>query len=169
MDVASLSVFVTYKPDFAKLESTKKVWPLVETALQQIEAEEITYDAARSALASSHGCAALTNYLQSEGEKIKKMDFSFRAPLICLVAHLASEDQGCDTIYDPEAGVIFVETDEAQYSYPVMKDYQVDWKSIVDEVSEGYETVVDEEWALDRLLAYAEIEVDAYKRQPDDI
>lgn len=169
MDEASLSVDVTYKPDFAPADSTVFVWPLVESALQTIGAEEITYDAARNALKTSHGCAALANYLQSEGEKIKKMDFSFRAPLLCLVIQRAGDDEGCDTIFDPEARLIFVETDEAQYSFPVIKDYEVDWRSIVDDVEIGYETVVDEEWALDRLLAYAEVEVDAYRRQDDDI
>jgi hypothetical protein len=65
--------------------------------------------------------------------------------------------------------MFFIETDDAQYALPVVKDYKVDWKSIADDIERDYEVVADEVWALDRLLAFAEIEVDAYRRQDDDI
>ncbi|NND70478.1 MAG: hypothetical protein HKN43_02760 [Rhodothermales bacterium] len=169
MDVESLSVSPKLKSEFDDAETEILLWPLVNNALIAVNADEVTYDAARNALASSNGTATLVNYLQNEGSRIKGMDFSFRAPLLCHLAALAVEDNGCDTVYDPEQTMFFIETDDAQYALPVVKDYTVDWKSIADDIERDYEVVSDEVWALDRLLAFAEIEVDAYRRQDDDI
>ena len=169
MDVESLSVSLELKPEFSDSETEVVIWPLVNDALIAVSADEITFDAARNALASSSGTASLVNYLQMEGNNVKGMDFSFRAPLLCHLSALALDDNECDTIYDPDQTTFFIETDDAQYSLPVVKDYKIDWKSIADDVENDYEVVTDEVWALDRLLAFAEIEVDAYRRQDDDL
>jgi len=132
------------------------VWPLVEAALDVIEAEEATREAARIALESSHGSAVLANYLNSEAKRVHKMDYRFKVPLLVWLAEQAREDGGADTYYCPQEGCVYVETDAAQYSFHVFKDWTVDWEAVADQTVPGYEWSGEEQqtWALDRLLDY---------------
>ena len=77
------------------------LWPLIEAALDAIEADETTRDAARRAITCSDGCVVLANYLNSEAKRVKKMDYRFKVPLIVYAAELAREDDGADSVYDP--------------------------------------------------------------------
>lgn len=132
------------------------VWPLIEAALKVIGADDITREAARLALRSSDGCAVLGNYLNSEAKRVLKMDYRFKVPLVVLAAQLALEDGSADAIYCPTEGCVYFETDEAQYSFHVFKDWTVDWSAVAHETIEGYEWAGEEQqaWALDRLLTY---------------
>ena len=158
MSVEDLTVLVPRKEGVAANEEPKAVavWPLVEAALQRIEADETTAEAARAALASSDGCIVLANYLNSEAKRIFSMDYQFKVPLVVLAAEMAREDDGADSIYDPDEGALYFETDEGQYSFHVFKDWTVDWETVADEVQAGYEWsgIENQTWALDQLLEY---------------
>ncbi len=168
MNVEELTVSVPQKDGFDS--ETVTIWPRVEDALNAIGAEEITFDAARGALHSSHGCIVLAKYLVQEGRKIKKMDFGFRAPLLTRAFLLTEQDDGADCIYDSENGVIVCETDEHQFGFDVLKDWTVDWTMLSHEVIEDYEGLedIDSAWTLDILLEYADVPVEAYRRTDDD-
>ena len=147
------------------------LWPLIEAALDVIGADETTRDAAKNAITCSDGCVVLGNYLNSEAKRVKKMDYRFKVPLIVYAAELAREDDRADSVYDPEEGAIYFETDEDQYSFHVYKDWTVDWESVADEIIKNYEWSGNENqtWALDLLLAYQEIDLDQFRREPDDV
>ncbi|MDX1531251.1 MAG: hypothetical protein R3362_06970 [Rhodothermales bacterium] len=132
------------------------VWPLVEAALDKIGADAATREAARAALETSDGCVVLANYLNSEAKRVHRMDYRFKVPLIVLAAELAREDAGADSIYCPNEGCIYFETDEGQYSFHVFKDWTVNWEAVADETEEGYpwSGVENQAWALDQLLDY---------------
>lgn len=154
--MAARSVLIPRKENVAADVEPVDVWPFVEAALDLIGADELTRDAALAALESSDGCAVLANYLNSEAKRVHKMDYRFKVPLIVLLAELARQDDGCDTIYCPQEGCVYVETDEAQYSFHVFKDWTVDWESVADETEPGYPWSGEEQqtWALDNLLSY---------------
>ena len=158
MNVEALTVVVPRKEGVTASEEprTVAIWPLVEAALQRIEADETTAEAARVALASSDGCVVLANYLNSEAKRIFSMDYQFKVPLIVLAAEMAREDDGADSIYDPEEGALYFETDEGQYSFHVFKEWTVDWENVADEVQAGYDWngIENQTWALDLLLDY---------------
>ncbi|MFQ5568504.1 MAG: hypothetical protein ACE5G0_02450 [Rhodothermales bacterium] len=156
MNLDDLTVVVPRKEGVATHEEPVAVWPLVEAALQKIEADDVTCEAARIALSSSDGCVVLANYLNSEAKRIHRMDYQFKIPLIVLAAERARDDDGADSIYDKEEGAIYFETDEGQYSFHVFKDWTVDWEAVADEVINGYEWtgVENQTWALDQLLTY---------------
>jgi hypothetical protein len=137
-------------------ETVVAVWPLVEAALDVIGADAITRAAARAALATSDGCAVLANYLNSEAKRVHRMDYRFKVPLIVLAADLARADGGADAVYCPDEGCVYFETDEAQYSFHVFKDWTVAWETVAPETIPGYEWAGEEHqtWALDRLLTY---------------
>ena len=154
MKAENLTVVVPRKDGVATTEEPLAIWPFVETALQKIEADTVTYEAARAALETSDGCVVLANYLNSEAKRIHRMDYRFKVPLIVLAAECAREDGGADSIYDAEEGAIYFETDDGQYSFHVFKDWTVDWEAVADEVINGYEWtgIENQTWALDQLL-----------------
>ncbi|MEM6336020.1 MAG: hypothetical protein AAF752_05595 [Bacteroidota bacterium] len=133
-----------------------EVWPLVEAALETIEAEDTTRFAAEKAIQTSAGCCVLANFLNSQAKRVAKMDYRFKVPLIVLAANLAREDDLADSYYDPDEGAIYFETDDDQYSFHVFKDWTVDWTQVADEVEAGYEWtgIENQTWALDKLLRF---------------
>lgn len=156
MDLETLTVVIPRKEGVTEKALPEPVWSLVEAALTKIEADETTREAAQVAIQSSDGCVVLANYLNSEAKRIHRMDYRFKVPLIVLASELAQQDEGADSVYDPEEGAIYFETDEGQYSFHVFKDWTVDWPAVADEVVEGYEWsgVENQTWALDQLLGY---------------
>lgn len=132
------------------------VWPLINAAFDAIGADEATREAARLAIRSSHGCIVVANYLNSEAKLADKMDYRFKVPLVVLAAQLARNDDGADSVYCPDEGCVYFETDNGQYSFHVFKDWTVDWEAVADETIPGYEWSGEEQqtWALDRLLRY---------------
>ena len=171
MSLDNITVTPPHREDAISASETVKLWPLVQAALDKVEADETTRDAARQAMTCSDGCVVLANYLNSEAKRIKKMDYSFKVPLIVYAAEQARIDERADSIYDPEEGAIYFETDEDQYSFHVYKDWTVDWEAVADEVIKNYEWSGNENqtWALDLLLAYLEIDLANFKREPDDV
>ncbi len=156
MNVEDLTVVVPRKENVSVAEEPVAVWPLVEAALAKIEADEVTCEAARAAMAYSDGCVVLANYLNSEAKRVHRMDYQFKVPLIVLAAELAREDGGADSVYDPEEGALYFETDESQYSFHVFADWTVAWEDVADEVVKGYKWsgIENQTWALDQLLTY---------------
>ena len=148
-----------------------KLWSLVEAALDVIEADETVRDAAKQAMTCSDGCVVLANYLNSEAKRVKKMDYRFKVPLIVYAADQARNDDRADSIYDPEEGAIYFETDEDQFSFHVFKEWTVDWEQVADEVIKNYEWSGNENqtWALDLLLAYQDVDLEKFRREPDDV
>ncbi len=173
MNLDSITVTPPRKEGVLTESQPVKVWPLVETALNLIEAEDTTRDAAKKAINSSDGCVVLANYLNSEAKRVQKMDYDFKVPLIVLAAEMARDDDGADSIYDPEEGAIYFETDADQFSFHVFKDWTVDWESVADETIKGYEWSGNENqtWALDLLLDYMDEDLDLkpFQGDPDDV
>ena len=170
MNVEAVTVVVPRKEGVAEAEAPVVVWPLVMEALTLIEADPATIEAARIAMASSDGCVVLANYLNSEAKRVHKMDYRFKVPLIVLAAERARTDGGCDSIYDPDEGALYFETDEAQYSFHVFRDWTVDWARVADEVEAGYEWtgIENQTWALDRLLDYLDAQLPEQLKQPPE-
>ncbi len=170
MEFDELTVLMPYKEGYED-QSSVAVWPLIEKALGQIGVGEITYDAVKVALLNSAGCVVLANYLLTEGLKVHKMDLSFRAPLLVLAANHALEDEATYGLYDEEVGFMYFETDDYQFGFTVMKDWKIDWTEVADEVVSNYVPHEDMNggFAEDILLGYADVAVDAYKRQDDDL
>jgi hypothetical protein len=162
------TIVIPRKADVAAAETPVAVWPLVEAALDVIGADATTREAARYALRSSDGCVVLANYLNSEAKRVHKMDYRFKVPLVVLAAELAREDDRADSVYCPGEGCVYFETDEAQYSFHVFKDWTVDWGAVADETVQGYAWAGEEQqaWALDRLLSY--IPADDFPPPPED-
>ncbi len=150
------TVVIPRKALVAEVEAPVAVWPLVEDALRLIGADPATCDAARAAFAYSEGCVILANYLNSEAKRVHKMDYRFKAPLIVLAAEMAREDGLADSIYDPDEGALYFETDDEQYSFHVFKDWTIEWSAVADTVEPGYgwSGIDNQSWALDRLLQY---------------
>lgn len=171
MNVDHLSVTIPIKEGMGDDQGIVSVWPLLEKALEAVSAGPITVDAARQAVLSSHGCAALANFLMLESASIHKMDMSFKVPLLILAIEHSQTDDGLDVILDDNDRVLFLETDNYLFAYSVIKDWQVDWQSLADEVTSSYEPEAEMEssWALDHLLEYADIALDEYKRPDDDL
>ncbi len=158
MSVEEITVVVPRKENVARAEEEMAVWPVVQDALDKIGADETTREAARVALAYSDGCVVLANYLNSEAKRVHLMDYRFKVPLLVRAATLARDDDGADSVYCPDEGAIYFETDDAQYSFHVFKDWTVDWEAVADETERGYawSGVENQTWALDLLLAYLE-------------
>ncbi len=171
MNLDSITVIPPRKEGTLTESEPIAVWPIVVAALDLIGVEETTRDAAKIAIESSHGCVVLANYLNSEAKRIHKMVYDFKVPLIVLAAEKAGEDDGADSIYDPDEGALYFETDTDQFSFHVYKDWTVDWETVADEVIKGYEWSGNENqtWALDLLLTYLEIDLDAFKGNPDEV
>lgn len=156
MDADQLTVVVPRRENVATEAAAVAVWPLVERALACIDADPVTYEAARVALAFSDGCVVLANYLNSEAKRVHKMDYRFKVPLIVLAAEMARADGGADVVYDPDEGALYFETNEGQYSFHVFRDWTVDWEAVAGETVRGYtwSGVENQTWALDHLLTY---------------
>ena len=171
MDLESITVTPPRKEGVLTESNSITVWPLIETALDLIEADQTTRDAAKVAIMSSDGCVVLANYLNSEAKRVSKMDYSFKVPLICLAAEMARDDDGADSIYDPDEGALYFETDNDQFSFHVYKDWTVDWPAVADEVIKGYEWTGNENqtWALDLLLSYQDVDLEPFRGEPDDL
>ena len=159
MDVETLTVVVPRRDGTTATEEEVYVWPLIEAALAKIDADPVTREAAREALKHSDGCVVLANYLNSEAKRVHKMDYRFKVPLLVLAAEQAREDEGADSVYDPEEGALYFETDEGQYSFHTFKDWTVDWATVADEVVRGYgwSGIENQTWALDQLLTYLDL------------
>lgn len=170
MNLDSITATPPRKEGVLTEASSVAVWPLVEEALNLIGADETTREAAEIAITCSDGCVVLANYLNSEAKRVHKMVYDFKVPLIVLAAEKAREDDGADSIYDPEEGAIYFETDEDQFSFHVFKDWTVDWEAVADEVIKGYEWTGNENqtWALDLLLAYLEVDLEPFQEPPED-
>lgn len=171
MDLDSITVTPPRKEDVLTPSEPTAIWPLVLAAFEAIEADETTLDAARSAMTCSDGCVVLANYLNSEAKRVKKMDYRFKVPLIVYAADLARQDDRADSIYDPEEGAIYFETDTDQFSFHIYKDWTVDWEAVADETQKGYEWSGNENqtWALDMLLAYVEIDLEPFRGELDEL
>ncbi len=171
MNLESITVTPPRKEGVLTTSEPITVWPLVEEALELIGAEETTRDAAKVAIQSSDGCVVLANYLNSEAKRVHKMVYDFKVPLICLAAEMAREDGGADSIYDPEEGAIYFETDTEQFSFHVYKDWTIDWAQVADENIKGYEWAGNENqtWALDLLLDYLEVDLEPFKGEDHDL
>jgi hypothetical protein len=170
VDIESETVVIPRKENTTKSEEPIEVWPPVEAALDTIDADPTTRQAAEAAMEVSDGCATLANFLASQEDEVPKMDFQFKVPLLVRAATLAREDDGAESIYDPEEGVLFFETDDHQFAFPVHEDWTVDWKRVADRMEEGYswDGVEKEVWALDWLMAYLDVPSDDYMVDDED-
>jgi hypothetical protein len=170
VDIEDRTVVVPRKENTTKDESPIVVWPLVQSALDAVDADPATYDAAQAAMEWSDGCVTLANYLTSQAEHAPKMDYRFKVPLLVYATELAEEDEGAVSIYDPEEGALFFETDEHEFHFDVDKDWTVDWVEVADRVQKGYQWqgVENEVWALDWLMAYQDVPLDDYLVSGDE-
>jgi hypothetical protein len=164
------TVTIPRKENTTKNEEPVQVWPLVEAALDKIEADPSTREAARAAMEVSDGCATLANFLNSQAKRVHEMDYRFKVPLVVMAAEMAREDGGAESIYDPEEGAIYFETEDHQFSFHVYKDWTVDWESVADRIEEDYDWdgVEKQVWALDWLMAYMEVPMDDYMVSDDE-
>jgi hypothetical protein len=164
VDIQERTVTVPRKENTTKAEEPVAVWPFVAKALDDIDADPSTRDAAKAAFESSDGCATLANYLNSQAKRVHKAEYDFKVPLVCYAAELAREDGGAETVYDPDEGAIYFETDEHQFSFHVFKDWTVEWERVADRVEENYpwDGMAKQVWALDWLMDYMEIPLDDY-------
>lgn len=170
MDIEKRTVVAPRKENTTKDEEPVAVWPLVEDALDAIDADPSTRDAAREAMECSDGCVTLANYLKSQAEHVQKMDYRYKVPLLVLAAELGREDDNTTCIYDPEEGALYFETDDNEFAFDVFKDWTVDWEEVADIVEEGYywRDVDNDVWALDWLMAYLDVPIDEYLSGPDE-
>ncbi len=170
MNIEQRTVTIPRKENTTKSEEPVQVWPLVEAALDKIDADPSTREAARAAMEVSDGCATLANFLNSQAKRVHKMDYRFKVPLVVMAAEMAREDGGAESIYDPEEGAIYFETEDHQFSFHVYKDWTVDWESVADRIEEGYDWdgVEKQVWALDWLMAYMEVPMDDYMVSGDE-
>jgi hypothetical protein len=170
VDIEDRTVVVPRKENTTKDESPVAVWPLVESALNAVDADPSTQDAAQAAMESSDGCVTLANYLISQAEYAPKMDYRFKVPLLAYATELAEEDDGAVSIYDPEEGSMFFETADHEFHFDVEQDWTVDWTEVADRVQKGYQWqgVENEVWALDWLMAYQDVPLDDYLVSGDE-
>jgi hypothetical protein len=164
VDIENRTAVIPRKEETTKEEKPVEVWPLVEAALDKVDADPTTYQAAQAAMEVSDGCATLANFLISQAEQVEKMDYRFKVPLIVLGAKLAREDGGSDTIYDPDEGTFHFDTEDHHFTFEVYEDWTVDWERVADRVEAGYnwDGVEKQVWALDWLMAYLEVPSDDY-------
>ncbi|MEM1096277.1 MAG: hypothetical protein AAGJ10_16885 [Bacteroidota bacterium] len=99
----------------------------------------------------------LANYLNSAVKRVPVADYRFKVPLLVLAAKRAEDDDGVDLIYDPSEGALYAETDEAQFSFHIHKDWTVDWSAVAHETIPHYtwSGIEQQTWALDALLRHA--------------
>ena len=164
VDIENRTVTIPREEDATDESEPVAVWPLVEAALDTIDAEPSTRDAARAAMEHGDGCVVLANFLNSEAKRVHEMDYRFKGPLVVLAAELAREDDTATSIYDPEEGCIYFETEVSQFSFHVYKDWTVDWTEVADEVQHDYEWSGkdNQTWALDWLMDFLDVPTDDY-------
>ena len=164
VDIKSRTVTIPREEDAADEPEPVEVWPLVDSALDKIDADPSTRDAAEAALEHGDGCVILANYLNSEAKRVHEMDYRFKVPLVVLAAELAREDDSATSIYDPKEGAVYFETDVSQFSFHVYKDWTVDWPEVADEVEHDYEWSGEDNqtWALDWLMDFLDVPTDDY-------
>ncbi|WP_051141386.1 hypothetical protein [Salisaeta longa] len=173
MSIEEHTVVIPRKENTTTSNDPVDVSALVEAALDKIDADEPTREAAEAALEYSDGCVVLANYLNSQAKRVERMDYRFKVPLIVMAAEMAREDGGAESIYDPEEGALYFElnTDEnMQFSFHVYKDWTVDWEAVADVVEHGYpwSGVENQVWALDWLMDYLEVPTDEYMIDSSD-
>lgn len=170
MDIESETVVIPRKENTTKSEEPMEVWPLVEAALDTIDADTTTRQAAEAAMEVSDGCATLANFLASQEEEVPTMDVRFKVPLLVRAAKLGRDDGGVDSVYDPEEGMLYLETEDHPFAFPVHEDWTVDWERVADDVQGGYswDGTETEVWALDWLMAYLDIPSDDYMVDDED-
>ncbi|WP_103027590.1 hypothetical protein [Salinibacter altiplanensis] len=164
MDLESCTVTIPREEDAANDPEPVDVWPLVEAALDKIDADPSTRDAAEAAIEHGDGSVVLANYLNSEAKRVHEMDYRFKVPLVVWAAERAREDDTATSIYDPDEGCVYFETDVSQFSFHVYKDWTVDWPQVADEVQAGYEWSGEDNqtWALDWLMDFLDVPTDDY-------
>jgi len=164
VDIEERTVTIPREEDAADEPEPVQVWPLVESALDTIDADPSTRDAAQAAMEHGDGCVVLANFLNSEAKRVHEMDYRFKVPLVVLAAEQAREDDTATSIYDPDEGCVYFETDVSQFSFHVYKDWTVDWSKVADEVQDGYEWSGEDNqtWALDWLMDFLEVPTDQY-------
>ncbi|MFO8099116.1 MAG: hypothetical protein R6T83_05765 [Salinibacter sp.] len=170
VDIENPTVTIPRKENTTKGEGPVEVGPLVETALDSIDADPTTRQAAEAALEVSDGCVTLANFLVSQEEEVPTLDTRFKVPLLVLGAKLGREDDGVESVYDPAEGALYFETDDHPFSFSVYEDWTVDWEQVADRTQKGYawggaETDV---WALDWLMAYLDVGADDYMVDSDE-
>ena len=163
VDIENCTVTIPRDEDAGEPEPVE-VWSLVESALDTIDAEPSTRDAARAAMEHGDGCVVLANFLNSEAKRVHEMDYRFKVPLVVLAAEQAREDDTATSIYDPKEGCVYFETDVSQFSFHVYKDWTVDWSGVADEVEHDYEWSGkdNQTWALDWLMDFLDVPTDDY-------
>ena len=102
VEIENRTVTIPREEEAADEPEPVQVWPLVEAALDTIEADPSTRDAARAALEHGDGCVVLGNFLNSEAKRVHEMDYRFKVPLVVLAAEQAREDETATSIYDPD-------------------------------------------------------------------
>ena len=164
VDIETYTLTIPREQDAADEPEAVEVWPLVQTALDRIDADPSTRDAARDAMEHGDGCVVLANFLNSEAKRVHEMDYRFKVPLVVMAAELAREDDTATSIYDPDEGCVYFETEVSQFSFHVYKDWTVDWPQVADEVQEGYEWSGEDNqtWALDWLMDFLDVPTDDY-------
>lgn len=164
MDIENRTVTIPREEEAARSSEPVRVWPLVESALDRIDADPSTRDAARAAIQHGDGCVVLANFLNSEAKRVHEMDYRFKVPLVVLAAEQAREDETAASVYDPDEGAVYFETDVSQFSFHVYKDWTVDWTEVADDVTPGYEWSGEDNqtWALDWLMDFLDVPTDQY-------
>ncbi len=177
MNAEEITVVVPRKENVVgEEEQSVAVWPLVEAALERLEADDSTREAARAAIETSDGCVVLANFLDSAAQDAEagagRPDARYRVPLLVLAAEKAREDDGADSVYDAEAGMLYFETDDDSFAFDVDKDWTVNWPAVADEEIAGYEWtgIENRTWALDKLMDYLDssIDIDDYLVDDDE-
>ena len=164
MDPEEITVTIPREEDAADEPEAVKVWPLVASALDKIDADPSTRDAAEAAIEHGDGSVVLANFLNSEAKRVHEMDYRFKVPLVVWAAERARADDTATSIYDPDEGCVYFETDVSQFSFHVYKDWTVDWPEVADEVEAGYEWSGEDNqtWALDWLMDFLDVPMDDY-------
>lgn len=170
VDIENQTVTIPRTENTTKGEEPVKVWPLVEKALDSVDADPTTRQAAEAALEVSDGCVTLANYLLSQEEEVPTLDTQFKVPLLVLGATMAREDDGVESVYDPEEGALYFETDDHPFAFSVYEDWTVDWERVADRTQKGYswDGVETDVWALDWLMAYLDVGADDYMVDNDE-
>ena len=164
MDPEEITVTIPREEEAADEPEHIEVWPLVASALDKIDADPSTRNAAEAAIEHGDGSVVLGNYLNSEAKRVHEMDYRFKVPLVVWAAQQAREDDTATSIYDPDEGCVYFETDVSQFSFHVYKDWTVDWTQVADEVQAGYEWSGEDNqtWALDWLMDFLDVPMDDY-------
>jgi hypothetical protein len=119
VDLDDCTVTIPREEDAADEPASVEVWPLIEAALDKIDADPSTRDAAEAAIEHGDGSVVLANYLNSEAKRVHEMDYRFKVPLVVWAAEQARADDTATSIYDPDEGCVYFETEVSQFSFHV--------------------------------------------------